>query len=414
MTALRKYQRLECGGLWRETPQDQRREVLVHFGEATLVLSDPKSGTAISHWSLPAIQRVNKGEEPPVFAPGPDASESLELSDPDMIAALGAVRHAVQAARAKPGRLRGVLLSGAAAAVVLVGVIWLPGALVRHTASVVPLAQRADIGQRALDDLTRVTGSGPGGRITKEDVQQATGGQVEVPTKPDEPAPTVAKVVPFTGMRQMIAENMLKSLHNMAQVTLTTEVDVTELVDLREHLKKRIDITYTDLIVKAVTLGLRQHPRLNASLVGNEIHLAEDVHIGFGVALEEGLIVPVITHADRLTLSEIGMRVRDLATRARLNTLHIDEVTGSTFTISNLGAYGIDGFTPIINPPQVAILGVGRIIEKPGIYRGEIARRSMLVLSLTFDHRLVDGAPAAAFLHKLAEILAHPYYLKDG
>lgn len=159
MTALRKYQRLECGGLWRETPQDQRREVLVRFGEATLVLSDPKSGTAISHWSLPAIERINKGEEPPVFAPGPDAAESLELTDPDMIAALGAVRHAVQAATARPGRLRGVLLAGAAAAVVLVGVIWLPGALVNHTASVVPPAQRADIGQRALDDLVRVTGA---------------------------------------------------------------------------------------------------------------------------------------------------------------------------------------------------------------------------------------------------------------
>lgn len=159
MTALRKYQRLECGGLWRETPQDQRREVLVRFGEATLVLSDPKSGTAISHWSLPAIERVNRGEEPPVFAPGPEALESLELTDPDMIAALGAVRHAVQAATAKPGRLRGVLLAGAAAAVLLVAVVWLPGALVTHTASVVPLAQRADIGQRALDDLTRVTGA---------------------------------------------------------------------------------------------------------------------------------------------------------------------------------------------------------------------------------------------------------------
>ena len=159
MTALRKYQRLECGGLWRETPQDQRREVLVHFGDATLVLSDPKSGAAVSHWSLPAIERINKGQEPPVFAPGPDASESLELTDPDMIAALGTVRQAVQAATARPGRLRGVLLAGTAAAVVLAAVVWLPGALVRHTASVVPPAQRADIGQRTLDDLIRVTGS---------------------------------------------------------------------------------------------------------------------------------------------------------------------------------------------------------------------------------------------------------------
>jgi hypothetical protein len=159
MTALRKYQRLECGGLWRESPQDQRREVLVRFGDATLVLSDPKSGTAISHWSLPAIERINLGFEPPVFAPGPDATESLELTDPDMIAALGAVRHAVKAATARPGRLRGVLLAGLALAVVMAAVVWLPGALVRHTASVVPPAQRADIGQRALDDLVRVTGA---------------------------------------------------------------------------------------------------------------------------------------------------------------------------------------------------------------------------------------------------------------
>ena len=158
MTALRKYQRLECGGLWRETPQDQRREVLVHFGDATLVLSDPKSGAALSHWSLPAIERINKGQEPPVFAPGIEALESLELDDPDMIAALGTVHQAVQAATARPGRLRGVLLAGTAAAVVLAAVLWLPGALVSHTASVVPPAQRADIGQRALDDLIRVTG----------------------------------------------------------------------------------------------------------------------------------------------------------------------------------------------------------------------------------------------------------------
>ncbi len=145
--------------MWRETPQDQRREVLVRFGDATLVLSDPKSGAAVSHWSLPAIERINKGQEPPVFAPGADALESLELDDPEMIAALGTVRQAVQAAVAKPGRLRGVLLAGTAAAVVLAALFWLPGALVSHTAKVVPPAQRADIGQRALDDLIRVTGA---------------------------------------------------------------------------------------------------------------------------------------------------------------------------------------------------------------------------------------------------------------
>lgn len=159
MTALKKYQRLECSGLWRETPQDQRREVQVRFGEATLILSDPKSGEAVSHWSLPAVLRINAGEDPPVFAPGAEAAESLELTDPDMIDALEAVRAAVRAAVARPGRLRGLVMAGTALLVVGLGLFWLPGALVGHTASVLPPAQRAQIGQRVLDDLSRVTGA---------------------------------------------------------------------------------------------------------------------------------------------------------------------------------------------------------------------------------------------------------------
>jgi hypothetical protein len=159
MTALKKYQRLECPGLWRETPQDQRREVGVRFGDATLILIDPKSGTALSHWSLPAVERLNPGEDPPLFAPGRDALESLELTDPDMVEALQTVRQAVKAAIPRPGRLRGVLLGGTLVAVLGIAALWLPGALVAHTASVVPLALRAEIGQRALDDLARVTGA---------------------------------------------------------------------------------------------------------------------------------------------------------------------------------------------------------------------------------------------------------------
>jgi hypothetical protein len=159
MTALKKYQRLESSGLWRESPLDQRREVLVRLGEATLTLSDPRSGEAVSHWSLPAIERINRGSEPPVYAPGPEASESLELSDPDMIAALDTVQAAVRAAVARPGRLRALALTATALTVVGLAVLWLPGALVAHTASVVPPAQRADLGQRVLDDLVRVTGA---------------------------------------------------------------------------------------------------------------------------------------------------------------------------------------------------------------------------------------------------------------
>jgi hypothetical protein len=159
MTALTKYQRLECTGLWRESAQDQRREVGVRFGEATLILSDPKSDTALTHWSLPAVERANPGALPAIFTPGSDAPETLELSDPDMIAALETVRGAVEGAVPKPGRLRAVLLGSATIAILALGLFWVPGALVSHTASVVPAAKRAEIGQGALDDLVRLTGA---------------------------------------------------------------------------------------------------------------------------------------------------------------------------------------------------------------------------------------------------------------
>ena len=146
MTALKKYQRLECFGLWRQTPHDQRREVHVRLGDATLILVDPKSGTALSHWSLPAIEQLNPGTWPPVFAPGLESGESLELDESDMIAALETVQSAVRAAVARPGRLRKFILASMALALVGGGVLWLPGALVAHTASVLPPAQRAEIG----------------------------------------------------------------------------------------------------------------------------------------------------------------------------------------------------------------------------------------------------------------------------
>lgn len=267
-------------------------------------------------------------------------------------------------------------------------------------------------------DLVRLTGSGPGGRIMEADVLRAAGVSIS-PETPDAappitPAAAPESRVPLSGMRAMIAENMLGSLQTMAQVTITTEVDVTELVDLRERLKRDFDLTYTDLIIKAAALALKQHPRLNASLEETEIVLHPEIHIGIGVALDEGLIVPVLRNADRLTLQQISAQTRDLAARARREALEIDEVSGSTFTISTLGAYGIDAFTPVINPPEAAILGVGRIQEKVVVYRGDIARRFLLFLSLTFDHRLVDGAPAAAFLQTLADLLSHPYFLKES
>lgn len=159
MTALKKYLKLECAGLWRDAPQDQRRNVVVSFGAATLILTDPKTELAISHWSLPAVERRNGGEMPAIYAPGPDAIESLELDDAEMIAALETVQAALATRRPRPGRLRGTLLAAATVAVLGMIAFWLPGALVVHTAAVVPAAKRAEIGEQVLRDVIRLTGT---------------------------------------------------------------------------------------------------------------------------------------------------------------------------------------------------------------------------------------------------------------
>jgi pyruvate dehydrogenase E2 component (dihydrolipoamide acetyltransferase) len=262
-------------------------------------------------------------------------------------------------------------------------------------------------------DLAQIKGSGPGGRITESDVENVIESRQRAPEAPALAAapPAGARVIPFTGTRLMIAQRLSESLQTMAQVTASTEVDVTEMVKMRAQVKKKFDLTYTDILIKAVTLALKEHPLLNSTQVGDEIHLLEEYHIGVAVALEDGLIVPVVRNADKLTLQEIAKETRRLAEAARAGELNVDEVTGSTFTITNLGMYGIDTSTPIVNPPEVAILGVGRIIEKPAVFQGEITRRSLMGLSLTFDHRIVDGAPAASFLVTLTGLLESPYLL---
>jgi pyruvate dehydrogenase E2 component (dihydrolipoamide acetyltransferase) len=262
--------------------------------------------------------------------------------------------------------------------------------------------------QRGLK-LAEIPGTGIGGRITEQDVL-AFEARASAPAVAAV-APTAGRIVPFVGIRQAIAEHMVESLHNMAQLTMLIEVDATELVKLREQVKADFEVTYTDLMVKAVAKTLKRHPQLNATLIGEEIHQLESIHMGVAVALPDGLIVPVVRDADQRTVQEIARELRRLAQGARENTLSVDEVTGSTFTITNLGNYGIDGFTPIINAPEAAILGVGRIAERVVVHQDQIARRKMMVLSLTVDHRLVDGAPGAEFLQSLKELLENPYRL---
>ena len=292
----------------------------------------------------------------------------------------------------------------------------------REGAPVTPAARK--LAQENNIDISQLVGTGPGGRITREDVEKFLADQAKAPA----PAPTPVAAAPVTavstsrpaavpssagqsmplrGMRKVIAERMHKSLQGSAQLTITTEVDVTQLIDRRQEVQREFNATYTDFIVQACAHALKQHPRMNSTLDGETIRHLEQISVGIAVALEEGLIVPVVPNTDKKSLKEIAQEARALAEKARAGKLTLEEVSGGTFTVSNLGMFGVDGFTPIINTPQIGILGVGRIVEKPVIYRGEVAKRSMMVLSLTFDHRIIDGAPAGAFLQTVADLLAH-------
>ena len=235
------------------------------------------------------------------------------------------------------------------------------------------------------------------------------------PTPVASPAPADTQAVPMTQTRQVIAQRMAESARTTAAVTITTEADATELVAFREKAKVSLQAaglpvpTYNDLIVKLTALSLSEHPALNAYLAGDKIIRIKDVHMAVAVDTEAGLLVPVIRDALHKTVQEISLEAKELSEKARGRKLGPDELQGGTFTITNLGVYGIDAFTPIINLPQCAILGVGRIISKPAGWQGQICLRSMLALSLTFDHRVVDGGPAARFLQRVRQYVEDPH-----
>jgi len=279
---------------------------------------------------------------------------------------------------------------------------------------ITPLA--AEMARQEGLDIATLIGSGENGKITREDVEQALAAATATPAAL-EAQPSQARVIPFEGMRRAIAENMHASLQNAAQLTTFTEVDVTEMVRLRDMLRAEfarddsVKISYNDIIVMATAHALMRHPIMNSTLVGEEILLHDTVNLGIAVALPEGLIVPKLRSAEKKTLLEIAREVRELAKKAREKALAVEEVTDGTFTISNVSMLGMDGFTPVLNPPETGILGVGRVIEKPAVFNGEIAIRHMMTLSLTFDHRVVDGAPAMTFLRDLARYLAQPTLL---
>jgi 2-oxoglutarate dehydrogenase E2 component (dihydrolipoamide succinyltransferase) len=280
-------------------------------------------------------------------------------------------------------------------------------------------------------DLSRVKGTGAGGRITKQDVeaylaQGATAGPAPVAPAPAPTAPVAArpaaappafspgaktKIEPLSTMRIKIAEHMLLSKRTSAHVTTIHRVDMTKVAKLRERFKGQFQanhgfsLTYLPFITAAAAVALRQFPLLNASLDGNNIVYHNEIHIGIAVALENGLIVPVIRGADEKNVLGLQRAIVDLATRARSRQLKPDEVLGGTFSITNFGSFGSLVGTPIINQPQVAIMGVGTVDKTPVVIDDAIAIRSICHLSLSFDHRLIDGALADQFMTKVKQVL---------
>jgi pyruvate dehydrogenase E2 component (dihydrolipoamide acetyltransferase) len=338
----------------------------------------------------------------------------------------------------------------------------LPGPEFEPSGAVSPLAER--IAREKGVDLSKVKGTGIGGKITKDDVfryiekgfepeleklevkkpeipqeilvtaREMVSERVEPPVaapKPDitptevpkrveppvaapqpeitlpEAVPKREKGIPLTGIKKLTAEKMIKSKREAPHLTLGMEVDMTEASKLKDSL----DVSYTDILVKAVAQALKNYPLLNSTLSENKIILRDHINIGIAVARGEDLIVPVIHDADKRSVKEISRLTKDIIQRTRDDQLTERDVLNGTFTISNLGMFDIDFFTPIINPPEAAILGVGKIEKKPVVIHDQIRVRERVTLSLSFDHRIVNGMPASLFLREIKILLENPYRL---
>jgi len=292
-----------------------------------------------------------------------------------------------------------------------------------------PVAQK--IAAEADIDLRAVVGTGVGGTITKEDVERTVAGRRPPSVdrgrgiEPSSVVPPLSEILeraPLRGVRAIIADRMATSVHTTARVTLFMEADATELVNMRERLKAHVEKEwgfapgYNDLLAKIVASGLRQFPYMNARLTGltdsgqsAAIERLAHINLGMAVDTERGLLVPVIHDADQKSLRQFGQEFRELVERVHNGKLLPDDLTGGTFTITNLGMYDVLAFTPVINLPEAGILGVGCITPQPVVREGQVVVRQMLVLSLVFDHRLVDGTPAARFMQYIKDLIEEPY-----
>ncbi len=276
-----------------------------------------------------------------------------------------------------------------------------------------PIARRT---ARELNvDIAQVPGTGPGGRVTKEDVEAFAARKPAAPAAAAAPSRGDTEI-PVRGMRKTIAARMHESLQTMAQLTMDMDVVMDDAVKLREQLiaewsEEGLRPTYTDLVIRAAAKALEKHPLMNSTFSDTAITQLGDIHVGMAVALEEGLIVPVVKHANAIGIKELARESKRLADAARDGNLGIEDLQGGTFTVSALGMFGVDSFTPIINAPQAGILGVNRIRDDVAWSGDQPVKQKVMRLSLTWDHRVLDGAPAAEFLRSVKDYLEGPFRL---
>ena len=432
----------------------------VSAGDAVLVIDTDKVETEVEAPASGVLHRtgvvgecyecgeviaylLGEGEAPPAGVPVAPADQTVRTAAPQPTAAAAAPSDAVLRQRASPNARRtaaslGVVLSQvrgtgpggrivsedveehaarSASATVASPVPSAPPASgtpdeSSTTPSTVAARQLADL---LGVDLRLVTASAGDGRRTREDVAAYVRQQLAARVEADRPAPSSpllqqpSEVIALAGMRGVIARRMHASLREMAQLTLHLSAPMDAvLADRADRRQRGAAPSITDYVVAAVARALREHPIVNSQVTEDGIALMPDVHVGVAVALDDGLVVPVVRHADRLDLRALAEETSRLVAAARSRKLALSDLEGGTFSVTALGAFGVDGFTPIINAPNAAILGVGRIRDEVRVVGADVATSRVATLSLTWDHRVLDGAPAATFTARVAELLAEP------
>ena len=405
------------GGILRIDPNGPRGGDMVTVGALLAYLTKPGEAVAFAQSSSQSVSQsasgqssvasgqlsVTKHQVPSTTTTAPTISPRARRVAKEL-----GVDWSQLAGSGRTGRIveRDIRAAAVAAASAVAQTLSAPA--IRATPVAARMAQEAGI------DLETLAAQKPGQRIGREDVEAAIAAQQPTVAAPAQPLAGDAERIPVTRIRQLIAGRMAESAHTTAPVTLTTEADATALVALRNQLKTTLGArglpvpTYNDLLIKLTAVALAEHKLLRAVWQGEELVIAQGIHIGLAVDTEGGLLVPVVRDVQDKSIRQITSATQALIDQAQRRQLSPDALQGGSFTITNLGMYNIDAFTPLINLPQCAILGVGRIVEKPAVYQGQIVPRHQVVLSLTFDHRVVDGAPAARFLDTVRSYVAEP------